>query len=564
MPSPRFFARASVFKLLPALLVGLIPFDLLDQALLSRLYRIRGERPGPAAIKVVLVRDPEEMSDFLRVVRPLTDLPCINLSRWNPGERSCLFLPVEEISRPREIFTFAPSLARFLGREVPPPFHADGGIQPLYYGNIAVFRPLTVPEAIASVKSLFGPGDILVFAPTSPVPTIPAETPAGSLNQVEIALNMVGNAFEERSLASTSRTLQVMHSAAASALVAWILYSYPIVLTAVLTLLLGLVQLILALVVFDTLDVQLLAVAPLVAMLTAYLLGLSDRLNSREREAWSLEQRSESLRELDEMKSNFLSLISHDLKTPIAKMQAMLERMAHGELGSLTPTQNETLSRILSANGHLQRTISTLLLLNRIETGQFQIRREPTDLLELIDETTKAHQGPAQDRNIRIEKELEPLFLAEVDRGLIREVINNLLDNALKYSPAASVISVRCGELDNSPDLSPPQPAIWIEIQDRGTGIPPQDRERVRQKFVRGSNENTAADQSVKGTGLGLFLSGFFVEKHAGHMRIVSRTRGEPYDPGSPAAQYFAEDESGTVVRISLPVDESFLTPEAT
>jgi signal transduction histidine kinase len=263
------------------------------------------------------------------------------------------------------------------------------------------------------------------------------------------------------------------------------------------------------------------------------------------------------------MRNNVLSLISHDLKTPLARIQAMLERLGGGDFGALSPQQREAIDRILSANGHLQRTISTLLLLSRIESRDFRIRPQPTDLRELLQLAVRHHQAAASERGIGIETDFEPLFLVDMDRALIEEVLNNLIDNALKYSPAGSTVSIRCGEQDNCPELSPPQAGVWLEIQDCGPGIPPEDRARVLQKFVRGSNERTAADQSVKGTGLGLYLSAFFVEKHLGALSLTSRVEGEKISPASTAAQYFDDGQTGTCIRVTLPVEANYEETEA-
>jgi signal transduction histidine kinase len=283
---------------------------------------------------------------------------------------------------------------------------------------------------------------------------------------------------------------------------------------------------------------------------------MADQLERREKSQWALERETEFLRELDDLKNHFLSLVSHDLKTPIARIQSLLEQLASDESRShLDPKQSQLVLKALSANSQLQRSIATLLLLNRIESRDFRIQKKPTDLVKLIEESIKASRDLASERNVRIITELEPLFLLDLDASLIREVIHNLVDNAIKYSPTDSTILIRCGEGDLLSELTPPQPGVWFEVQDFGAGIDPEDRSKVLKRFFSTDAKKIPHDQAIKGTGLGLYLSAFFAEKHSGRIAVLSRCAGEKVSVEDPVQEYFPEGSQGTVVRVALPLE---------
>jgi signal transduction histidine kinase len=229
-----------------------------------------------------------------------------------------------------------------------------------------------------------------------------------------------------------------------------------------------------------------------------------------------------------------------------------MESLISGNFGPVSEAQSQALHRIVSANGQLQRSIASLLLLSRIEARQFELKKEPTDLDQLLKSVVDQNRPIALDRNISIEIDSEPLFLVELDPSVIRELLNNLIDNAIKYAPPASQIVLRLGESENCPELSPPAPGVWIEVQDQGLGIPVEDRKRILGRFIKGSNQNLAPDQSVQGTGLGLYLCSFFAEQHGGQLSVHSRVPGE--NATSLTHPSLEDSASGTLVRVVLPL----------
>ncbi len=249
------------------------------------------------------------------------------------------------------------------------------------------------------------------------------------------------------------------------------------------------------------------------ATIAAYIVFLWWKFAYQESKRWQAEKKAQYLHELDELKSNFMSLMSHDLKTPIAKIQALTERLAR-EARSLSPEQKEILDSILRSNSELSEYIFSILNFQKIESQEVILHRKSHDINALIEEVVTRMQALADDRKIHIEKHLEPLFPAEFDEHLIRQVLTNLIDNAIKYNAEGTIVRVSSAEEENS---------LSISVEDNGAGIPEEQQYRLFKKFSR-SEKGTA--ERVKGTGLGLYLCKYFIELHGGKISVES-THGQ-------------------------------------
>ncbi len=563
------FHPTSLLRILPAAFVGLLPFNILDGALLRVQYSIRGERIPGQRLTVIQASESDNPSALIEGAKIVNPKQCISfIPDLNFRRLGCQVFDLTQkfsLDSYESLYPFIHTAIYGVEHPIPDPYSIS------FYGKLPVFNPLRaslysykVHEVIRGKIESENDSPILVVIPENFNNKFRLETPAGFMTSIDVGLNVVGNAVDKISLKIFSRYTQFLVSLASATIVAWVLYTYPIFLTLLFTLIFAGFLFVVAMISFDKAGYQLPLAAPWISIVSVYLLGLSDRLDKRERKDWALDQKAQNLVQLDEMRNNFLSLVSHDLKTPIARMQSVLERLSRGEFGSITQAQSESISKILSASGDLQRTISTLLILSRIESRDLRIKREPTDLNEILQTCVEQHQQAVKDRGIRIVTDFEPLFLLDLDKGLIAEVASNILDNAARYSPDGSTIRLKSGELSVCPELSPPQEGIWFEIQDEGPGIPAEERDRVFQKFVRGVQESTPSQLSIKGTGLGLYLSKFFVEKHGGVVSLYSKTPGEIPPPGSPQEQYFGDfsiPRTGTVFRVTLPIEAPVETP---
>jgi signal transduction histidine kinase len=226
-----------------------------------------------------------------------------------------------------------------------------------------------------------------------------------------------------------------------------------------------------------------------------------------EQKNWQLEQEKKSIAQLEQLKNNFVSLISHDLKTPIAKIQAIVERLLLKEY-SLELTQD--LKSLRSSSHELHRYIQSILKILRVESRDFHLNKEVTDINDLVKTVILLIKPLAQEKQIQLSDKLEPLFSIEVDSTLIQEVLSNILENAIKYTPAGGQVSITTEEIDDF---------ILIRVVDTGEGISPEDQENVFGKFVRGKNQ----DLKTKGSGLGLYLVKYFIELHGGRVLLSSQ-----------------------------------------
>jgi two-component system phosphate regulon sensor histidine kinase PhoR len=275
--------------------------------------------------------------------------------------------------------------------------------------------------------------------------------------------------------------------------------------------------------IFDTFRIWLPTFAPLVQIAATYVIFLGHRANRIERKHWELQQEQIYHQKLEQLKNNFVSLISHDLKTPIAKIQGVLNRLqVSPELKDHTSTKKD-LGLIQTYSEELNRYIHSILQLLRVESKDFEIEKTAQDFNDLVIEVVDSLKILFEQKRIDLVLQLEPMFSIECDPKLIREVILNVVENALKYTPPSGKVTLITKEVETS---------ILFECHDTGEGIPKDEIEKVWGKFVRGKDQ----DLKSQGSGLGLYLAKYFIELHGGKIWISS------------------EPKKGTLVSFSLPV----------
>lgn len=248
---------------------------------------------------------------------------------------------------------------------------------------------------------------------------------------------------------------------------------------------------------------------PFVIACVSYYLVIPYRLVDEYRKRWHFQEKSELMAQLEQLKSNFLSLVSHDLKTPIARIQGNAELLL-GESSALSKDQKKSIDAIVHTTDDLGRYVQTVLDLTRIESSQLPLHKVSKDVNAIVREAVDSKRLMASEKNIQINCELEPLFSIKFDPKLIRQVLANLVENAIKYSPDNTTITLRTKEENDW---------VKVEVADEGFGISSEDQEKVFSKFYRGSSPNTS---DIKGTGLGLYLVKYFVELHEGFVELKS------------------------------------------
>ena len=226
-------------------------------------------------------------------------------------------------------------------------------------------------------------------------------------------------------------------------------------------------------------------------------------------------------REIDQMKSEFVSLASHQIKTPITGIRWMSELMLRE---NLSDKQREYMGDIFESIKKLAHLIDDLLNLSHIETGShFNIIREKVDIGKIIEKAIKNNQGFAKAKKIDIKyKNHSFKYLLNIDCDKIEQVIGNIINNSIKFSPGNGVVEV---------DLKQKKAEAIIMIKDYGIGIPQVQQKRIFEKFFRANNVN----QSDYGTGLGLSIAKMMVEANGGRIWFESeKGRGTIFYIGFP------------------------------
>ncbi len=247
---------------------------------------------------------------------------------------------------------------------------------------------------------------------------------------------------------------------------------------------------------------------PVVMAVAGYYLVVPFRLGMEYRRRWHYQQKTELMSQIERMKSNFLSLISHDLKTPIARIQGNAELLLRENPAE---KQRKGLSTIVSTTEEMSDYVESVLDLTRIESASMPLQLVSRDINETVHEVVEEKRFLAAEKGIVIQEDLEPLFSVRYDVRLMRRVIGNLVENAIKYSPEHSIITVASREERGE---------VCLAISDQGYGIADDELEKIFGKFYRGQS---ATVSTTKGTGLGLYLVKYFVELHKGVVRLQSR-----------------------------------------
>lgn len=199
--------------------------------------------------------------------------------------------------------------------------------------------------------------------------------------------------------------------------------------------------------------------------------------------------------EIDRMKSDFISLASHQLRTPLSAIKTYSHMLIDGYMGTVTDNQKKSLRTILSATNRMNELISTLLNITRMESGGVTVTVKPVDIPLLIDEVCKEHNLAIADKELDIAvtttKSVKPI---KSDTLLVKEILSNLISNAIKYTPQGGNVTIAVKS----------RPAeIVCSITDTGVGIPRHSQEQIFTKFFRAHN---VVKQETSGTGLGLYL----------------------------------------------------------
>lgn len=236
---------------------------------------------------------------------------------------------------------------------------------------------------------------------------------------------------------------------------------------------------------------------------------------------------------VERIKTEFVSLAAHQLRTPLSAIKWTLDMLLNGDLGEITEEQRDFIGKTYQSNERMINLINDLLDVTRIEEGKYLYKPALTNFENIVQFVVNSSREESQRKKLTLDfkKPLLKLPKIVVDVEKIRLVVQNLLENTIKYTPSGGKITVSLKHLKEKKEIE-------LQIQDTGVGIPKDQQERVFTKFFRAAN---VMKLDTEGSGLGLFISKNIVEAHGGRIRFES------------------EEGKGTTFYLNLPIKEEFV-----
>jgi signal transduction histidine kinase len=223
--------------------------------------------------------------------------------------------------------------------------------------------------------------------------------------------------------------------------------------------------------------------------------------------ATSFNLMSADLAQASQLRRQMTDNIAHELRTPLSLILGYTESLSHGKL----PATQETFDIMHDEAQHLSRLIDDLRTLSLVDAGELPLNRRPVDPQSLLERTRLAHAPEAQRRGISIQVEVAPdLPQVEVDPGRIAQVLENLMSNALRYTPEGGQVFLSAGAAGNS---------VYLRVQDNGAGIPAEDLPYVFDRFYRADKSRRRHEGE---SGLGLAIAKSIVDAHDGTLSVDS------------------------------------------
>jgi len=212
-----------------------------------------------------------------------------------------------------------------------------------------------------------------------------------------------------------------------------------------------------------------------------------------------------TLRRLDKVKDEFVSIASHQLRTPLTSVKGYISMVLDGDAGKITDSQRHLLDEAFMSSERMVHLINDFLNVSRIQTGKFIIDRRPIDLSKVVEQEIDSLQPSAISRNLKFVYHPPKNFpILDIDEGKIRQVVMNFADNSLYYSHENTKINVNLSVEGNE---------VLFTVKDTGIGVPLSEQAQLFGKFYRASN---AKKQRPDGTGVGLFLAKKVIDAHGG------------------------------------------------
>jgi PAS domain S-box-containing protein len=236
------------------------------------------------------------------------------------------------------------------------------------------------------------------------------------------------------------------------------------------------------------------------------------------------EELERARKEADRVKAEFFALVSHDLRTPLTSIKGYSELLRNADADAPQEQQDRFLEVIVRSTARLERLVDDLLFVAQIESGSFTVEKGAVDLNKLLADCVEAAKPNAHEKDIELTLDAEPVTDCSGDNHRLAQLVDNLISNAVKYTPEGGYVKTRLHRSDHR---------AMIEIQDSGIGIPATEHGLVFDRFFRAS---TATNGDFAGVGLGLTIVRAITEAHGGTVAVES------------------EEGAGTTFRVELPL----------
>lgn len=239
----------------------------------------------------------------------------------------------------------------------------------------------------------------------------------------------------------------------------------------------------------------------------------------------ALRETTDRLLHLDRLKDQFIATISHELRTPLTSIHGYLDLLVGEDAEALTAEQRQFLTIAGRNTDRLRRLVDDLLLLSEIDAGKLRLERGDLDLQALAQESLESARPRAESAGIELEFPAEKSLLLPGDRVRLGQLLDNVISNAIKFTPNGGRVSVRTSRSNGS---------AVLEVEDTGMGIPAADLEHLFDRFFR---TQAAEENAIQGSGLGLSISQAIAQAHGGLIDVTS------------------EENVGTTIRVMLPAN---------
>jgi signal transduction histidine kinase len=234
---------------------------------------------------------------------------------------------------------------------------------------------------------------------------------------------------------------------------------------------------------------------------------------------------NDKLTQLDKMKSEIISVVAHQLRTPLSAIKWTLKILLDEDPGPITAMQRELIAKGFESNQHMITLVNDMLAVDRLESGKIKYLFVPVQFEDMLQDMIRTLLPIATQKNVRIEFSSPSTLMSKikVDPDKMRDVVQNLIENAIKYTKPATTVSVGVAQEGNN---------MHFWVKDQGIGIPEAEKSKIFSRFFRAAN---AVRMQTEGSGLGLFIASSVVRRHGGEIWFDS------------------VEEAGTTFHVTLP-----------